>query len=154
MAASPPTTIEPPSRDTPASTVSETATKSVRVSALAGTGSCVPRRAFANEDFPASLNTSDEWIRTRTGIRERRLTNAEENSYTLGLEASRRAIAAAGLTAGEIDLIVCATVTPLTMCPSNACRFQGALGCRPIPAFDVIGACTGFIHATSIADQF
>jgi 3-oxoacyl-[acyl-carrier-protein] synthase-3 len=126
----------------------------VRSSVLAGTGSCVPRRVLKNVDFPATLHTSDEWIRTRTGICERRLTNADENSFTLGLEASRRALAAAGLTAPEIDLIVCATVTPLTMCPSNACRFQGALGCRPIPAFDVIGACTGFIHATCIADQF
>ena len=126
----------------------------VRQAAIVGTGSCVPGRKIANDDFPASLNTSDEWIRTRTGIRERRLTNSQENTFTLGLEASRRALEASGLTAQDIDLIVCATVTPLTMCPSNACRFQGALGCRPIPAFDVVGACTGFIHATSVADQF
>jgi 3-oxoacyl-[acyl-carrier-protein] synthase-3 len=109
---------------------------------------------LTNDDFPASLNTSDEWIRTRTGIRERRLTNADENTFTLGLEASQRALQASGLNASDIDLIVCATVTPLTMCPSNACRYQGALGCRNIPAFDVVGACTGFIHATSVADQF
>ncbi|NBO92798.1 MAG: ketoacyl-ACP synthase III [Planctomycetia bacterium] len=125
-----------------------------RRSAVVGTGSCLPARSVHNDDFPATLATNDEWIRTRTGIRCRRLTGPDENSYTLGLEAGRRAIAAAGLTANDIDLIVCATVTPYTMCPSNACRFQGELGCRPIPAFDVIGACTGFIHVMSIADQF
>lgn len=136
-----------PALDAPAKPV-------VRQAAILGTGSCVPGRKIANDDFPASLNTSDEWIRTRTGIRERRLTNSQENTFTLGLEASQRALEASGLTGQDIDLIVCATVTPLTMCPSNACRFQGALGCRPIPAFDVVGACTGFIHATSVADQF
>jgi 3-oxoacyl-[acyl-carrier-protein] synthase-3 len=125
-----------------------------RQAAIVGTGSFVPQRAVHNNEFPPSLQTSDEWIRTRTGIRERRLTSQNENTYTLGLEACRRAIESAGLTPEDIDLIVCATVTPYTMCPSNACRYQGALGCRPIPAFDVIGACTGFIHATSIADQF
>ncbi|MGL4553222.1 MAG: beta-ketoacyl-ACP synthase III [Gemmataceae bacterium] len=125
-----------------------------RRSAVAGTGSCLPARSMHNDDFPATLSTSDEWIRTRTGIRRRRLTGPGENSYTLGLEASRRAIAASGLTAKDIDLVVCATITPYTMCPSNACRFQGELGCRPIPAFDVLGACTGFIHVMSIADQF
>lgn len=125
-----------------------------RRSAVAGTGSCLPARSLHNDDFPTSLDTSDEWIRTRTGIRRRRLTGPDENSFTLGLEASRRAIAAAGLTADDIDLVVCATITPYTMCPSNACRLQGALGCRPIPAFDVLGACTGFIHVMSIADQF
>ncbi len=123
-------------------------------SAVAGTGRCLPARAFRNDEFPASLQTSDEWISTRTGIRERRLAGPGESSFTLGLEASRQAIAAAGLHAEEIDLVVCATITPDTMVPCNASRLQGALGCRPIGAFDVSGACTGFIHTLMIADQF
>src|SRR5262245_45391724 len=93
----------------------------VRCAALSGTGSALPARVFANDDFPASLCTSDEWIRTRTGIRERRIAGSDETSFTLGLQASRRALAASGLAPGDIDLIVFATVTPDTMVPSNAC---------------------------------
>ncbi len=122
--------------------------------ALAGTGRCLPSRVVRNQDFPASLETSDEWIRTRTGIRERRIAGPDENSFTLGLRASQAALEAAQLGPEEIDLIVCATITPHTMVPSNACRLQAALGCRYIPAFDVLGACTGFLHALSVGNQF
>ena len=126
----------------------------LRRAALAGTGRAVPSRVLGNVDFPASLETSDEWIRTRTGIRERRIAGQKDTSFTLGLEASRAALASAGLSPRDLDLIVCATVTPQTMVPSNACRVQGALGCRPIGAFDVNGACTGFVQGLSIAAQF
>src|SRR4051812_26072096 len=122
--------------------------------ALAGTGRCLPERVVRNEDFPPSLATSDEWIRTRTGIRERRIAGPEENSFTLGLKAARSALEASGLDPEDLDLIVCATVTPHTMVPSNACRLQAALGCRPIPAFDLLAACTGFLHALAVAQQF
>lgn len=122
--------------------------------ALAGTGRCLPEHVVRNEDFPPSLGTSDEWIRTRTGIRERRIAGPEENTFTLGVKASRAALEAAGVGPEEIDLIVCATVTPHTMVPSNACRLQAALGCRHVPAFDVIGACTGFLHALAVGHQF
>src|SRR5690349_16578354 len=105
--------------------------------ALAGTGRCLPSRVLRNQDFPPSLGTSDEWILTRTGIRERRIAGADENSFTLGLRASQAALEAAGVGPEDIDLIVCATITPHTMVPSNACRFQAALGCRHVPAFDV-----------------
>jgi 3-oxoacyl-[acyl-carrier-protein] synthase-3 len=121
---------------------------------LAGAGSALPARVFTNDDFPASLNTSDEWIRTRTGIRERRLAGSEETSCSLALQAARRAVASSGLAPEEIDLIICATVTPDTMVPSNACRVQAGLGCRPVGAFDVNGACTGFVQGLVIASQF
>ena len=103
--------------------------------ALRGTGSCLPARVVPNDEFTDVLNldTSDEWIRTRTGIRERRFAGLGETSASLGTIASRNAIAAAGLTPEEIDLIVCATVTPDLMSPSNANLIQAGLGCRPIP---------------------
>jgi 3-oxoacyl-[acyl-carrier-protein] synthase-3 len=130
------------------------ATRNLPRALINGTGSCIPARVLRNDDFLATLETSDEWIRTRTGIRERRIAGSEENSFTLALEASRGALRRSGLSARDLDLIVCATVTPLTMVPSNSCRLQGALGCRPIGAFDVNGACTGFVQALAIANQF
>lgn len=123
---------------------------------LRGTGRALPHRVVANEEFTDVLNldTSDEWIRTRTGIRERRFAEFGETSASLGTIASRAAIESAGMKADEIDLIVCATVTPDLMCPSNACLILAALGCRPIPAFDVSAACSGFLYALSVATQF
>jgi 3-oxoacyl-[acyl-carrier-protein] synthase-3 len=124
--------------------------------ALTGTGSCLPARVVPNEEFADSLNldTSDEWIRTRTGIRTRRFAGLGETSATLGINAARNALASARLDPAEIDLIICATVTPDLMCPANACLIQAALGCRTIPAFDILGACTGFLYALSVGTQF
>lgn len=124
--------------------------------ALTGTGSCLPNRVVPNEEFAEALNldTSDEWIRTRTGIRERRFAGVGETSATLGTVAAQNALAAARLSPVDIDLIVCATVTPDLMCPANACLMQTSLGCRPIPAFDVSAACSGFLYALSIGSQF
>jgi 3-oxoacyl-[acyl-carrier-protein] synthase-3 len=122
--------------------------------ALNGTGKYLPVRVLRNDDFHPSLQTSDEWIRTRTGISERHIAGPDESSFTLGLEASREALRCSGLSARDIDLIVFATVTPQTMVPSNACRLQAALGCRSIAAFDVAAACTGFVQALAIANQF
>jgi 3-oxoacyl-[acyl-carrier-protein] synthase-3 len=126
----------------------------LRRAALAGTGRALPARVLANADFPPSLETSDEWIRTRTGIRERRIAGPNETSFTLGLEAARQALNSSGLSPRDLDLIIFATVTPETVVPSNACRVQGALGCRPIGAFDVNGACTGFVQGLTVASQF
>jgi 3-oxoacyl-[acyl-carrier-protein] synthase-3 len=121
---------------------------------LLGTGSSLPTRALRNSDFPASLDTSDEWIRSRTGILERRIAAPNETSASLGLTAARRALEAAQLDPADVDMIICATVTSEMMVPSNACMIQAGLGCRPIPAFDVNAACTGFLYGLSIAAQF
>src|SRR4051794_3896709 len=122
-------------------------------SILSGTGSVLPRRVMSNDDFSGSLDTSDEWIRTRTGIKQRRLAGPGETAATLGAEASRRALEAAPPRPADVDLIVCATVTPGRMCPSTACEVQAALGCRPVPAFDLAAACSGFLYALAVADS-
>ncbi len=107
-----------------------------------------------NCEFPASLDTSDEWIRSRTGIHERRIASTDETSGSLGLEAARRALEAARLSPADVDMIICATVTPDMMVPATACLIQGGLGCPGIPAFDVNAACTGFLYGVAIAAQF
>lgn len=124
--------------------------------ALRGTGSCLPARVVPNDEFTDALNldTSDEWIRSRTGIRARRFASLGETSATLGSAAAGTALESASLAATDIDLIVCATVTPDLMCPSTAALIQASLGCRHIPAFDVSAACSGFLYALSIASQF
>ncbi len=121
---------------------------------LLGTGSCLPARSLRNGDFPASLDTSDEWIRSRTGIGERRIAATNETSASLGLAAAHRALESAQLDPTDLDMIICATVTSDMMVPANACLIQAGLGCRPIPAFDLNAACTGFLYGLSIAAQF
>lgn len=121
--------------------------------ALRGTGTSVPSRVVLNDEFSETLDTSDEWIRTRTGIRERRIAGPGDSSASLGIDAARQALAAANLTPNDLDLIVCGTVTPDLMCPSTACLIQAGLGCRPIPAFDVAAACSGFVYALGVADN-
>jgi 3-oxoacyl-[acyl-carrier-protein] synthase-3 len=122
--------------------------------ALRGTGRSVPDRVVTNDWFTHYVETSDEWIRTRTGIRERRFVGPTETAGTLAVTASRNALVAAGLGADDLDMILCATVTPDNMCPSTACKVQAALGARPIPAMDLSAACTGFLYALSVAEQF
>ncbi len=112
-----------------------------------GTGSAVPERTVTNADFEKRIDTSDEWIRTRTGIRERRFVGPGENTLTLAVTASRRALEAAQLEPGDIDLIIVATSTPYAPLPATACFLQDALGCRHIPAFDLSAACSGFVYA-------
>jgi len=124
--------------------------------AVTGTGSHLPSRIVPNDEFAETLNldTSDEWIRSRTGIRARRFAGLGETSASLGAAAARNALAAARLSPAEIDLIICATVTPDLMCPSNACLIQADLGCRTVPAFDLSAACSGFLYALSVGSQF
>jgi 3-oxoacyl-[acyl-carrier-protein] synthase-3 len=121
---------------------------------IRGTGSGIPQQVLHNKDFPAQLETSDEWIWPRTGIRERRVAAPGETALTLALTASRKALQAADLSAQDIDLIVFATVTPDAMVPATACRLQAALGCRAIGAFDLSAACTGYIYGLAIGWQF
>lgn len=122
--------------------------------ALCGTGSSLPARIVPNDEFVATIDTSDEWIRTRTGIRERRFVGPDETSASLGIAAARCALASAQIAPTDLDLIVCATVTPDMMTPANACAIQAALGCRAIPSFDISAACTGFLYAMSVGEQF
>jgi 3-oxoacyl-[acyl-carrier-protein] synthase-3 len=121
---------------------------------IRGTGSAVPARVVPNAEFEKTLDTSDEWISSRTGIRERRFAGPDETSATLGLAAARQALTAANLEATDLDLIVCATVTPEMMFPSTACCLQAALGCRPIGAFDLLAACSGFVYSLAVGSQF
>jgi 3-oxoacyl-[acyl-carrier-protein] synthase-3 len=124
--------------------------------ALRGTGSCLPARVVPNDEFTDTLNldTTDEWIRTRTGIRERRFADLGETSGSLGTIAARRALESANLAAEDIDLIVCGTATPDLMSPATACLIQAAIGCRHIPAFDISAACSGFLYGLSVASQY
>jgi 3-oxoacyl-[acyl-carrier-protein] synthase-3 len=121
---------------------------------LRGTGSYLPARVLTNAEFAKTLDTSDEWIRTRTGIRERRIAAPGETTGSMGLTAARRALQAADLVPGDLDLILCATVTPEMMFPSTACFIQAGLGCRPIGAFDMLAACSGFVYGLAVASQF
>lgn len=124
--------------------------------AVTGTGSALPDRVVPNSAFADELHldTSDEWIRTRTGIRERRYAGPRDTAATLGEAAARRALDAAGLAPTDPDLIVFATVTPDLMSPSCAALVQARLGCRPVPAFDLSAACTGFVFGLAAAAQF
>ncbi|KPK07030.1 MAG: 3-oxoacyl-ACP synthase [Betaproteobacteria bacterium SG8_39] len=123
-------------------------------SRIVGTGSYLPARVVRNDEFSARLDTSDAWIRERTGIAERRIADASQASSDLALEASRHALDAAGVAASEIDLIVLATSTPDYIFPSTACLLQAKLGAAQCPAFDVQAVCSGFVYALATADNF
>jgi 3-oxoacyl-[acyl-carrier-protein] synthase-3 len=123
-------------------------------SRIAGTGSYVPERVVTNEDLAKLVETSDEWIRQRVGIRERRYASPEQASSDLALEAARRALEASGKLASDLDMIVVGTVTPDMPLPACATFLQKKLGCKDIPSFDISAACAGFVYALSIADQF
>jgi 3-oxoacyl-[acyl-carrier-protein] synthase-3 len=122
--------------------------------AVRGTGSALPVRVVPNTDFEASLDTTDEWIRTRTGISERRHAGQNETTASLAMDAARQALQAADLAPTDLDLIVCGTVTPEMMFPSTACFIQAGLGCRNIGAFDLLAACSGFVYALGVGSQF
>jgi 3-oxoacyl-[acyl-carrier-protein] synthase III len=123
-------------------------------SRIVGTGSYLPPRVVKNDEFAKRLDTSDEWIRERTGIAERRIAGESQASSDLALEASRAALAAAQVSPGDIDLIIVATSTPDYVFPSTACLLQAKLGIRNSPAFDVQAVCSGFVYALAIADRF
>jgi 3-oxoacyl-[acyl-carrier-protein] synthase III len=122
--------------------------------AVAGTGSYLPERILSNADLERMVDTSDEWIVTRTGIRERRIAAPGQASSDLGTAAARAALAAAGCTSKDIDLIVCATLSPDMPAPATACFIQRNLEADRIPAFDVSAACSGFVYAMEVARCF
>lgn len=121
---------------------------------ITGTGSYLPEKVLSNEDLEGLVDTSDEWITARTGIKERRIAASEEATVDLAETAARRALDAAERSPGEIDLIVVATTTPDRVFPSTACLLQGRLGVVGAPAFDVQAVCTGFIYGLATADSF
>lgn len=123
-------------------------------SRITGTGSYLPAKVLTNKDLESMVDTSDEWIFTRSGIRERHIAASDELASDLALHASRRAIEAAGLKPSDIGLIVLATTTPDMIFPSTACLLQSKLGIHGCPAFDVQAVCTGFVYALATADLY
>ena len=123
-------------------------------SRIAGTGSFLPEKVLTNDDLSRIVDTNDEWIRSRTGIRERHVAAEGQTSGDLGYQAALRAMEAAGVAATDLDMIVVGTTTPDLVFPSTACLIQAQLGAEGCMAMDVNAACSGFIHALSVADKF
>ena len=122
-------------------------------SVVKGTGSALPKRVVSNEELSRTVDTSDEWIVERTGIRFRHIASEGETTATLATDAARKALEAAGTDASEIGLIVLATTTPDQTFPATATKVQAALGCNGGIAFDVGAVCSGFIYALGVADS-
>ena len=123
-------------------------------SRIIGTGSYLPEKALSNADLEHLVDTSDGWIRERTGIRRRHVADSSESTVDLAERAARSALDAADLDPRELDLIVVGTTTPDRIYPATACRLQARLGAKGCPAFDVQAVCTGFIYALGVADRF
>ncbi|MEH7375309.1 MULTISPECIES: beta-ketoacyl-ACP synthase III [Bacillaceae] len=121
---------------------------------IVGIGRYLPEKIVTNKDLEKIMDTSDEWIRTMTGIEERRIATDDVNTSDMAFEAAKKAIQDAGITAEEIDLILVATVTPDTPFPSVACRIQERLGAKKAAAMDVSAACAGFMYGIVTAKQF
>jgi 3-oxoacyl-[acyl-carrier-protein] synthase III len=122
-------------------------------SVIIGTGSALPANRVSNEDLAKRVDTTDEWIVARTGIKFRHIAGPDETTATLGADASRRAIEAAGIDASSIDLIILATATPDQTFPASATKIQAALGINDCVAFDVAAVCSGFLYALTVADS-
>jgi len=125
-----------------------------RTVSIIGTGSYLPEKVLYNRDLEKMVETSDDWIITRTGIRERRIAADDEHTSDLAARAAQRALENAGITADEIDLILVATVTADMFFPSTACFVQAKIGAKNAACFDVSAACSGFLYAIEIAQQF
>ena len=123
-------------------------------SRILGTGSYLPKKILTNKDIEEIVDTTDEWIFDRTGIRQRHVVTEGETCSDLAVAAARAAMEAAGVAPSEIDLIILATTTPDQIFPSTACIIQPRLGIKAVPAFDIQAVCAGFVYALSVADQF
>lgn len=119
-----------------------------------GTGSYLPEKVLTNKDLEKIVETSDEWIVTRTGIRERHMAAPEQTTSDMAVEAAKKAIMAAGLKATDLDLIIVATITPDTPTPATACWVQSKLGAPQAAAFDLSAACSGFVYGLTVARAF
>ena len=121
---------------------------------IAGTGSCLPEKRLTNDDLAKMVDTNDEWIMKRTGIKERRIASGSDSTASLGLEAAKRALAAANMRADELDLILVATITPEMVFPSTACFIARDLGLNDTPAMDMQAACSGFLFALDVGANY
>jgi len=121
---------------------------------ITGTGAYAPKKIITNNDLTRLVDTSDEWIIERTGIKERRIAEKDQTTSDLAYEAGKRALKAAGIGALDLDLILVATMTPDTILPSMGCVLQDKLGAKNAAAFDIAAACSGFIYGMSVADAF
>jgi len=126
----------------------------VKHSRILGMGSYLPEKVLTNADLEKIVETSDQWITERTGIKTRHIAADDQSASHLGVEAAKKAIADAGIDAKDIDMIVVGTATPDKMFPSSACYIGHELGIGGVPAFDITTACPGFVYGLSIADQF
>jgi len=125
-----------------------------RTVSIIGTGSYLPERVLSNHDLEKLVETSDEWITSRTGIKERRIAAEDEHTSDLAAKAGFSALENAGISAEEVDLILVATITPDMFFPSTACFVQSKIGAKNAACFDVSAACSGFLYAIEIAQQF
>ncbi|WP_414673652.1 MULTISPECIES: beta-ketoacyl-ACP synthase III [unclassified Methylophaga] len=123
-------------------------------SRIAGTGSYLPEKILSNHDLESMVETSDQWIKERTGIKERHIAAENETTTDLAYQASLKAIEAAGINNDDIDLIIVATTTPTQIFPSTASLLQAKLNIAGCPAFDIQAVCTGFVYALTVADKF
>src|SRR4030066_1819484 len=121
---------------------------------IVGTGSFLPERVLTNFDLEKVLNTNDEWIYQRTGVRERRISDPDVNTSDLAREASLRAMEMAQISAKDLELIILATITPDTCCPAGANWLEAKLGAQRAVSFDVTAACCGFVFGLSVAQQY
>lgn len=121
---------------------------------LVATGRYLPDNVLTNDDLAERLDTSDEWIRTRTGIAERRIAPDDMHASDMGARAARNAMAKAGIEPGEVDIVILSTATPDRWLPSTACDVQALLGCKNAVAFDIMAACTGFLYAMSMGEGY